>query len=82
MLSNYVGFAVFEALIDALSNAALHKLDGWMLNGYPLSLGGTSPVALIVFWCDHPEIKHVDLSMDIDFYQQWDCRCYVTFPFS
>ena len=59
--------AVFEAPIDALSHATLQELDGWKWNGYRLSLGGTSPVALIAFLERHPEIKRVDLYMDNDF---------------
>ena len=41
--------AVFEAPIDALSHATLQELDGWKWNGYRLSLGGTSHVALFAF---------------------------------
>ncbi len=42
--------AVFEAPIDALSHATLQELEGWKWNGYRLSLGGTSHVALTSFW--------------------------------
>ena len=48
--------AVFEAPIDALSHATLQKLEGWQWNGYRLSLGGTSHVALVAFLECHPEI--------------------------
>jgi hypothetical protein len=41
--------AVFEAPIDALSHATLQELEGWKWNGYRLSLGGTSHVALTSF---------------------------------
>ena len=58
--------AVFEAPIDALSHATLQELDGWKWNGYRLSLGGTSPVALIAFLERHPEIRRVTLYMDND----------------
>ena len=58
--------AVFEAPIDALSHATLQELDGWKWNGYRLSLGGTSPVALIAFLERHPEIRRVTLHMDND----------------
>lgn len=58
--------AVFEAPIDALSHASLQKLEGWPWNGYRLSLGGTSPVALISFLERHPEITRVALYMDND----------------
>lgn len=58
--------AVFEAPIDVLSHATLQEFDGWKWNGYRLSLGGTSPVALIAFLERHPEIRHVTLHMDND----------------
>lgn len=58
--------AVFEAPIDALSHASLQKLEGWQWNGYRLSLGGTSPVALIAFLERHPEITRVALYLDND----------------
>ncbi len=59
--------AVFEAPIDALSHATLQELDGWNWNGYRLSLGGTSHVALVAFLERHPEIRRVDLYMDNDY---------------
>ena len=58
--------AVFEAPIDALSHATLQEIDGWKWNGYRLSLGGTSPVALTAFLERHPEIRRVTLHMDSD----------------
>ena len=58
--------AVFEAPIDALSHATLQEIDGWKWNGYRLSLGGTSPVALTAFLERHPEIRRVTLHMDND----------------
>lgn len=58
--------AVFEAPIDALSHATLQKLEGWKWNGYRLSLGGTSSVALVAFLERHPEISRVALYMDND----------------
>ncbi len=58
--------AVFEAPIDALSHATLQELDGWKWNGYRLSLGGTSHVALTAFLERHPEISRVTLHMDHD----------------
>lgn len=51
----------FEAPIDALSHATLQELEGWKWNGYRLSLGGTSHVALTAFLERHPEIKRVTL---------------------
>ena len=59
--------AVFEAPIDALSHATLQELEGWKWDGYRLSLGGTSHVALTAFLERHPEIKRVTLYMDNDF---------------
>lgn len=58
--------AVFEAPIDALSHAALQELEGWKWDGYRLSLGGTSPVALVSFLERHPRISRVTLYMDND----------------
>lgn len=58
--------AVFEAPIDAISHAALQELEGWKWDGYRLSLGGTSPVALVSFLERHPEIHRVTLYMDND----------------
>lgn len=58
--------AVFEAPIDALSHATLQKLNGWKWNGYRLSLGGTSAVALVSFLERHPEITRIALYLDND----------------
>ncbi len=58
--------AVFEAPIDALSHATLQELEGWKWDGYRLSLGGTSHVALTAFLERHPEIRRVTLHMDND----------------
>ncbi len=58
--------AVFEAPIDALSHASLQRLEGWKWDGYRLSLGGTSPVALVAFLERHPEISRVALYLDND----------------
>ena len=43
------------------------KPDGWKWNGYRLSLGGTSHVALFAFLERHPEIRRVDLYLDNDY---------------
>lgn len=59
--------AVFEAPIDALSHASLQELEGWKWDGYRLSLGGTSHVALTAFLERHPDIRRVTLYMDNDF---------------
>ena len=58
--------AVFEAPIDALSHAVLQELEGWEWDGCRLSLGGTSPVALVSFLERHPKISRVTLYMDND----------------
>ena len=59
--------AVFESAIDALSGATLTKLAGkaWE-DAYYLSLGGTSPLALVQFLKDRPGIRHVALCLDND----------------
>lgn len=59
--------AVAESPIDALSVATLLKMQGedWTKNHY-LSLGGTSPRALLRFLHDHPAITHVSLCLDND----------------
>ena len=59
--------AVFESPIDALSLATLRKVKrtAWDQCNY-LSLGGTSPLALLQFLHDHPEIKQVYLCLDND----------------
>ena len=59
--------AVAESPIDALSVASLLKMQGedWTKNHY-LSLGGTSPRALLRFLHDHPAITHVSLCLDND----------------
>lgn len=59
--------AVFEAPIDALSHATLQEMGGWKWNGYRLSLGGTSHVALFAFLKRRPEIRRVDMYMDSDY---------------
>lgn len=60
--------AVFESPIDALSLATLFKARGaatWD-RGHYLSLGGTSPLALLQFLKDRPEIDRVYLCLDND----------------
>ena len=58
--------AVFEAPIDALSHATMQEVEDWKWDGYRLSLGGTSGVALFSFLERHPEILRVTLYMDND----------------
>ena len=59
--------AAFESPIDALSLATLRKArnTAWDKCNY-LSLGGTSPLALLQFLKDHPEISRVYLCLDND----------------
>lgn len=59
--------AVFESPIDALSLATMRKLarTPWDKCHY-LSLGGTSPLALLQYLTDHPEIRQVYLCLDND----------------
>lgn len=60
--------AVFESPIDALSLATLFKARGvatWD-RGHYLSLGGTSPLALLQFLYDRPEIDRIYLCLDND----------------
>lgn len=59
--------AVAESPIDALSVASLVKRQGgdWSRAHY-LSLGGTSPRALVQFLKDHPKVSCVSLCLDAD----------------
>jgi hypothetical protein len=58
--------AVFESPIDALSHATLQQRNGWKWNGFRLSLGGTSSVALTAFLERNPQITRVILHLDSD----------------
>ena len=58
---------VAEAPIDALSMATLQKLEtGTWNNRHYLSLGGTSPLALIRYLGDYREVDRVILGLDND----------------
>ena len=59
--------AVAESPIDALSLATLVKRSGgdWKESGY-LSLGGTSPRAVLQYLYDHPGITQISLCLDND----------------
>ncbi len=59
--------AVFESPIDALSLATIRKREtrAWDRYHY-LSLSGTSPLALLQYLTDHPEIDHVYMFLDND----------------
>lgn len=63
--SRYV--TVAESPIDALSLASLLKMetDEWEQFSY-LSLGGTSPLALLQYLKDNPGVNHVYLCLDND----------------
>lgn len=58
--------AVFEASIDALSHATLQQRDKWQWDGFRLSLGGTSGVALTAFLERNPQITRITLHLDSD----------------
>ena len=57
--------AVFESPVDALSFATIRKMgkSAWDSFHY-LSLGGTSPLALMQYLQDHSHINHVYLCLD------------------
>lgn len=62
--------AVFESPIDALSMATINRNNPavgphWKDHSY-LSLGGTSPLALLQYLKDRPETSHVYLFLDND----------------
>lgn len=58
--------AVMESPIDSLSHASIHKMGSNKWDGYRLSLGGVSSVALISFLERHPEITTIQLCLDND----------------
>lgn len=59
--------AVFESAIDALSLATIRKRETGAWDRYHyLSLGGTSPMAMLQYLTDHPEIDHVYMYLDND----------------
>ena len=58
--------AVTEAPVDALSHASIHEMGGNPWDGYRLSLGCVSSLALISFLEQHPEITSVQLCLDND----------------
>ena len=58
--------ACFEAPVDSLSHACIHKLDGDKWDGYRLSLGGVGSIALISFLERNPQIETVLLCLDRD----------------
>ena len=58
--------ACFESPVDALSHAVIHNLDGDKWDGYRLSLGGVSSIALISVLERNPQIENVRLCLDGD----------------
>ena len=58
--------ACFESAVDSMSHAGIHKLDGDKWDGYRLSLGGVSPIALLSFLERNPLIENVRLCLDAD----------------
>lgn len=56
-----------EAPIDALSLATMRKMYAGIKDNYHyLSLGGTSPLALVQYLTDHPKIDRVIVCLDND----------------
>jgi len=58
--------AVFESPIDAMSHAALTERGYSTWDGYRLSLGGTSALALTAFLKRNIQIERVALCLDAD----------------
>ena len=58
--------AVFESAIDVLAHHEIHRMEQSGKDGYRLSLGGTSPLALASFLERNPQIKNVTLCLDND----------------
>ena len=58
--------ACFEAPIDSLSHAGIHKMDGDKWDGFRLSLGGVGSTALISFLDRHPQIENIRFCLDCD----------------
>jgi hypothetical protein len=58
--------ACFEAPVDCLSHAGIHKMDSGKWDGYRLSLGGIGSIALISFLERNPRIENVRLCLDND----------------
>ena len=58
--------AVFEGAVDVLAHFEVCRLKESPWDGYRLSLGGTSPLALISFLERHPQIKNLILCLDND----------------
>lgn len=57
---------VTESPIDVLSHASIYKIGNSEWDGYRLSLGGVSSLALISFLERHPKITSIQLCLDND----------------
>jgi hypothetical protein len=57
---------VFEGAIDCLSHASIAEIGSASWDGYRLSLGGVSNLALNAFLENHPHINQVYLCLDND----------------
>jgi len=58
--------ALFESPIDSLAHASIHDFGETDWDGYRLSLGGTSSLALMSFLERHPQITKLYLCLDND----------------
>jgi len=58
--------AVYESPVDALSHAAIYEMGGKEWDGYRLSLGGVSSLALFGFLERYRDIDSIHLSLDND----------------
>ena len=58
--------AVLESPVDVLSHATVYEIGSYDWDGYRLSLGGVSPLALRAFLERHGDIEHIYLSLDSD----------------
>ena len=65
---NYGGstLAIFESSVDVLAHASIHEIGqtGW--DGYRLSLGGVSSIALHGFLERNPQVANIQLCLDND----------------
>jgi len=57
---------VFEGPVDCLSHASITQIGNTDWDGYRLSLGGVSSLALNAFIENHPQINQVYLCLDND----------------
>ena len=62
----YERLYVFEGAVDCLSHASITQISGTDWNGYRLSLGGVSSLALNAFLENNPQLTSVYLCFDND----------------